>query len=99
MPVGLVEDGLDMTPLQLRERYRCGTLPIGGRGSGSRRLQWQIAGVDHAAVGEQHRALDDVAELADVSGPAIPLKGLHGLLGETRRRCASILVQEVIREE
>src|SRR5213075_955855 len=37
------------------------------------------AGIFSLPVGEQHRALDDVLELADVAGPVVPHHDLQGV--------------------
>ena len=48
----------------------------------------QVPRLDELAVGEDRRALDDVAQLADVAGPGIVLEHVHRVLVDAADRLA-----------
>ena len=58
--------------------------------------------LDEVPLGQDRRALDDVAQLADVAGPRIVLEKVHRLLVDRAHRFAVArveLVEEVLHEQ
>src|SRR5262249_57210784 len=77
VPSGCVQGGLQRVGLWLfRRSDGGGGAPAGGK------LELEVGRRELVAFGEQDRSLDDVAELADVSGPLV---GQHGVLGVGRQ--------------
>jgi hypothetical protein len=56
----------------------------GGRRGGAHAVEREVLREDRRARAEHHRALDGVAELADVARPAVALEQREGLGGERR---------------
>ena len=59
-----------------------------GRGGEARKLE--VGEAEQAPASEDHRALDDVLQLADVSGPAIPAEHGHRRLVDPLDRLADL---------
>src|SRR5262245_48836759 len=74
-PARLLQDLGDVSSLDFRQRDRPPPDAFGRRREDD--LLWKVEG---RTIGEDHRPLDDVLELSDVSGPVIGLQPFQGLL-------------------
>ena len=82
---GALERLHEQLPLDLLEVDAFGRQPELGRRHAAR--QREVLRLELAAVDQQHRALDGVAQLADVAGPLVLLERAHGC----RRQAAQLL--------
>src|ERR1043166_4238858 len=93
VPVGLLQDGLDVAAFEIDELDR--------RADRRRRARQQGADVvaaDLAIPDRRHGALDDAAQLANVARPIVILEHRHGVGGEPDASTGAELSAELLRE-
>src|SRR5688572_22761903 len=97
VPVGAREDGLDVAPLELRERHVVAIVRRTVRRAGL--AEREVARLDDTAVRKEDGPLHHVAQLADVARPPVFLKGMHRLVGEAGRIGGTEMREEALREQ
>src|SRR5687767_12193300 len=101
MPAGLPEHRRDVVALEIGERQRTAVgrdslrLPRVGRTV----QHWQIRGANRSPGGQQHGALDDVAQLANVPRPRVRLERGERVVGQSRGRRSAVGLKEVLRQQ